>query len=83
MISVLFHQTIILDSSSGTSSSAPSLYSNSEIQATTITHTHKVTPVTPSKRPQSQLMDTSSLSSTSISHTSRPLISEIPITTRS
>ena len=84
MNSILFHKSIILDSSSGTSSSAPSLYCNSEFQTTTTTtHTHKVTPVRPSKRPRSQIIDTSSVSSTSISHTSRPPISEIASTTRS
>ena len=49
---VLFHETIILDSSSDTSPSAPSLHSNSESQTTTtntttFTHTRNVTPVTP------------------------------------
>ena len=63
--------------------SAPSLHCNSESQTIDSTHTRDVTPGTPSKRPRSQITDTSSLSSTSISHASGPTISEIPITPRS
>ena len=82
-LTVPFHKTKILDSSSDTSPSAPSLQSNSESQTTTTTHTRKVTPATPSKSPLSQTTDTCSISSTSISHTNRPPISEILFTTRS
>ena len=73
--------TIILDSSSDTSPSAPSLSSNTENQITTTSQTRKVTLVTPSKRTRSLITDTSSVSSLSI--TSRPPITEILINSRS
>ena len=76
----MFHQFINQDSPSDTSLSAPSLHSNSESQTTT-TLTRNVTPETTSKRQRSQITDTSSVSPTSVSHSSRPPISEIPITT--
>ena len=73
--------TIILDSSSDTSPSAPSLSSNTESQITTTSQTRNVTPVKPSKRTRSLITDTSSISSSSI--TSRPPINENPITSSS
>ena len=73
--------TIILDPSSNTYPSAPSLSTNTESQLTTTSQTRNVTPVTPSKRTRSQITDTSSDSSSSI--TSRPTVTEIPITSRS
>ena len=72
-----------LDSSSDSFSSAPSLPSNFESHTATTTQTRIVTPLTPSKRPRSQITDTSSLTSTSLSHTKLPPISEIPIAHRS
>ena len=69
-----------MDSSSDTSS-APSLQSNTESHNTTTTQTRNVTPVTPSKRPRSHIPETTSI--TSSSTTNGPLISEIPITSRS
>ena len=74
--------TITLDSSSNTTPSAPSPSPSTESQTTTTTtQTRKVTAVTPSKRTRSQITDTSFISSSSI--TSRPPITEIPITPRS
>ena len=73
--------TIILDSSSDTSPSAPILSTNTESQTTTTTQTRNVTSVTPSKRPRSQITDTSFL--TSSPTTNRPLKTEISITPRS
>ena len=67
----------ILDSSSDTFPSAPSINSNDESPTTNITHTRNVTPVTPSKRPRSYISETRS---SSILH--RPPITEVPITTR-
>ena len=58
----------------------PSFHSNFEYQISTTTHTRNVTPVFPSKRPRSQITDTSSISSTSTSHTSKPPMSEIYVT---
>ena len=72
---------MILDSSSDTSSFAPSLSTSTESQITTKTQTRDVTPVTPSKRTRSQITDTSSISFSSI--TKRPPIIEISITPRS
>ena len=71
--------TIILDSSSDTSPSAPSQPSDTDSQITTTSQTRNVNPVTPSKRTRSLITDTSSVSSSSF--TSRPPITEIPITT--
>ena len=77
-----FHvYTIILDSSSDTSPSAPSLSTNTESQVNTTSQNCNVTPVTPSKRTRSLITDTSSVSSLSI--TSRLPITEFPITSRS
>ena len=73
--------TIILDSSADTSPSAPSLSTNNESRITTLSQTHNVTPVTPSKRTRSLITDTSSVTSSSI--TSRPPITETPISSRS
>ena len=67
----------ILDSSSDTSPSAPSLNSSPESSTSNTTHTRNVTPVTPSKRPRSDVSETSS---SSILH--RPPITEIPLATR-
>ena len=72
---------MILDSSSDSSPSASSLSFNPESQTTTTSQTRNVTPVTPSKRTRSLVTDTSSVSSSSF--TSRPRVSEIPITSRS
>ena len=72
---------IILDSSSDTSHSAPSLSTNTEPQVTTTSQTRNVTLVTPSKRTRSLITDTSSVSSSS--NCSRPPITEIPISFRS
>ena len=69
--------TVILDSSSDTSPSAPGLSFNTESHITTTSQTRNVNPVTPSKRTRSLITDTSS------SITSRPPITEIPITSRS
>ena len=66
---------------SDTSSSAPSLSSNTECQNTTTTQTRNVAPLTPSKTSRSQITDISSISSSFI--TIRPPISDIPITPRS
>ena len=73
--------TIVLDTSSDTSPSAPSLSSNTESQNTATTQTRNVTPVTPSKRPRSRIPETTSI--TSSFTTNRPHISEIPISSRS
>ena len=73
--------TITLDSSSDTSPSPPILSSNSESQTTTTSHTRNVTPVTPSEKTRSLITNTSSVSSSPV--TSRPPITEIPITFRS
>ena len=73
--------TIILDSFSDTSPSAPSLSTNAESQFTTTFQTRNVTAVTPSKRTRSQITVTFAVSSSSI--TSRPPITKIPITSRS
>ena len=73
----LNNHTIILDSFSDTSPSAPSIHTNTESQTPTTTLTRNVTPVTPSKRPRSYITDTSSSTSTF-----RPLITEIPLTPR-
>ena len=73
--------TIILDSSSDTSPSAPSPSPSIESRTTTTTQSRNVTPITPSKRTRSQIADTSSLSSSSI--TRGPPSTEIPITPRS
>ena len=63
---------MILDSSSDTSPSAPSLSTNTESQNTTTTQPCNVTPVTPSKRPRSHITDTSSMPASTT--TSRPPI---------
>ena len=73
--------TVILDSSFDTSPSAPSISNNTESQTTTSNQTRNVAHVNPSKRTRSQITDTSSISSSST--TSRPPITEIPITPRS
>ena len=73
--------TKILDFSSVTSHSAPSLSTSPQSQNTTTTQTRNVTPVTPSKRTRSQITDTSSISSSSI--TRRPPTTEITITSGS
>ena len=73
--------TIILDSSSYTSPSARGLSSDIESQPNNSPQIRNVTPVTPSKKPRSQITDTSSTTSTS--YTSRLPITEIPITSRS
>ena len=70
--------TIILDASSDTSPSAPSPSPSIESQTTTTTQSRNVTPITPSKRTRSQIADTSSLSSSSI--TRGPPSTEIPNT---
>ena len=67
--------TIILDSSSDTSPSAPSPSTNAESQITPTSQTRNVTPVTASKRTRSQITDNSSVSSSSI--TSRPSITDL------
>ena len=74
-------QTIILDSSSDTSPSTPRKSNNTEAQITTTTQYSNVTPVTPSKRLRSQIINTSSI--TSSNTTSRPPITEIATTPRS
>ena len=73
--------TIILNSSSDTSPSAPSLSTSTDSQITTTTQTRNVSLVTPSKNTRSQITDTSSISSSSI--TSRSPIIEIPFNPRS
>ena len=73
--------TIILYSSSDISPSASSLSTSTESQITTTTQTRNVTPVTPSKRTRSQITDSSAISFSSSS--SKPPITEIPITFRS
>ena len=69
--------TIILDSSSDTCPSAPCLSSDIESQPNIPPQIRNVKPVTPSERPRSQITDTSSTTSTS--YTSRPPITENPI----
>ena len=73
--------TITLDSSSVTSPSDQRLSTCTESQTTTTTQTRNVTPVTPFKRPRSQITDTSAISSST--NTSRPPITEIRFTPRS
>ena len=81
MVKTIKVDTIILNSSSDTSPSVPSLSTSTYSQITTTTQTRNVTPVTPSKNTRSQITDTSSISSSSI--TSRSPITEIPFTPRS
>ena len=54
---------MILDYSSDTSASAPSLPSNTESQTINTPQTRNVTPVTSSKTPRSQITVTSSITS--------------------
>ena len=72
--------TIILDSSSDTSPSAPGLSYDIESQPKNPPQFRNALLVTHYKRPRSQSTDTSSATSTS--YTSKPLITEIPITSR-
>ena len=71
--------TIFLESSSDISP-APGLFYDIESQPNNPPQIRNVIPVTPSKRPRSQITDTSS--TTSSSYTSRPPITGIPITSR-